>query len=144
MAINYRLYVEAIFTSTRIYPCSIFCDLDSEKPTSGLIPGDRVYCIDSQKFYKATGPTTLVEIGGTGGSPTWGNIGGDITDQTDLDAALDGKAPTSHAHAQSDVTNLITDLAGKLATSSFDGLTKITVSPTQPVAPSTGDLWIQT
>ena len=47
------------------------------------------------------------------GSVEWGDITGLIVNQTDLQAALDGKAPTAHAHAEADVTNLITDLAGK-------------------------------
>ncbi len=71
------------------------------------------------------------------GDVDWGGIGGTLSDQTDLaaalngksstghthddryyteseiDSSLSGKASTSHTHAQSDVTNLTTDLAGK-------------------------------
>jgi hypothetical protein len=34
-------------------------------------------------------------------------------DVTNLVSDLAGKAPTSHTHAQADVTNLVSDLAGK-------------------------------
>lgn len=65
---------------------------------------------------------------GPAGSPIWGTITGTLSNQTDLQSALDGKSGTSHqhfalysslshAHAQSDVTDLTTDLAGKSATS---------------------------
>jgi len=36
-----------------------------------------------------------------------------VTDQAAQNTAIAGKAPTVHTHAQSDVTNLTTDLAGK-------------------------------
>lgn len=65
---------------------------------------------------------------GPAGSPIWGTITGTLSNQTDLQSALDGKSGTSHqhfalysslshAHAQADVTDLTTDLAGKSATS---------------------------
>lgn len=43
--------------------------------------------------------------GGGGGDVDWGDIGGALADQTDLDAALGGKAPTSHTHAASAITS---------------------------------------
>ena len=105
MAIKYYIYVNAIFNSARAYPCEIVCDLDSEKPTSGLIIGDHVYCIDTWKYYKAVSSTQLEEIGGGGGGSTaWGDITGTLSAQTDLDSALDGKEaanPNIQAHVQS-------------------------------------------
>lgn len=53
------------------------------------------------------------------GGVAWGDITGTLTDQTDLQAALDAKqaagsyAATSHTHAQSDVTGLSASLSGK-------------------------------
>ena len=67
-----------------------------------------------------------------------------IGDTTGLQTALDGKAPTSHSHTISNVTDLQTSLDGKLNTSQFSGLAKITVGTSQPGSPSTGDLWIDT
>lgn len=55
--------------------------------------------------------------GGGGGAAAWGDITGTLANQVDLDAALGGKAPASHGHAEEDVTGLITDLAGKAAAS---------------------------
>ena len=42
---------------------------------------------------------------GSGGG-TWGSITGTLSDQTDLQGALDGKADTSHTHTESDITDL--------------------------------------
>jgi len=38
------------------------------------------------------------------GGGTWGSISGTLSDQTDLQTALDAKAATSHTHALSDIT----------------------------------------
>ncbi len=38
------------------------------------------------------------------GAVNWGSIGGTLSDQTDLNSALAGKAPTAHTHALSDLT----------------------------------------
>jgi hypothetical protein len=43
--------------------------------------------------------------GGGGGSVDWGQIGGTLSAQTDLDTALSGKAATSHTHAWADITS---------------------------------------
>lgn len=48
-----------------------------------------------------------------GGGGAWGEITGTLSDQTDLQSALNGKAATGHSHAQSDVTGLATALAAK-------------------------------
>lgn len=50
---------------------------------------------------------------GGGGGGVWGEITGTLSNQSDLQTALDGKSATGHTHAQSDVTNLVTDLAAK-------------------------------
>jgi len=54
--------------------------------------------------------------GGPGGV-NWGEIGGTLSEQGDLDIALDGKSPIGHGHAETDITNLVNDLAGKAPTS---------------------------
>lgn len=51
--------------------------------------------------------------GGGGGSSSWGSITGTLSAQTDLQSALDGKADSTHTHAQSDVTGLSAALSGK-------------------------------
>lgn len=45
--------------------------------------------------------------------PEWGDIGGSLSDQTDLQSALNGKAALSHTHSTSDVTGLDSALSGK-------------------------------
>jgi hypothetical protein len=49
-----------------------------------------------------------------------------------------------HTHPESDITNLVADLAAKMATSAFDGLAKISVGTGQPSNPTAGDLWCDT
>lgn len=51
------------------------------------------------------------------------------------------KANVTHTHAQSDITNLTTDLAAKVT---GVNTAKITVSSTAPSSPATGDLWVDT
>jgi hypothetical protein len=77
------------------------------------ITGTRFFTTDTQKLAVWNG-TGWTEIGpGAAGAVAWGSITGTLSNQTDLNTALNGKAPTAHTHAQSDVTNLVTDLAGK-------------------------------
>jgi len=59
----------------------------------------------------ATGPAG--PTGPQGPAAAWGTISGTLADQTDLNSALSGKAASSHSHAQSDITNLTTDLSNK-------------------------------
>lgn len=76
---------------------------------------------DTAKFLR--GDATWATVSG---GVAWGAITGTLSSQTDLQTALDGKSPTSHnhdasyaaiahTHAESDVTGLVSDLAGKSA-----------------------------
>jgi hypothetical protein len=56
----------------------------------------------------------------------WGGITGNITSQTDLAAALDGKSNTGHGHSQSEITGLIDALAGKAAAVHSHAIANIT------------------
>lgn len=47
-----------------------------------------------------------------GGSVSWGGITGTLSAQTDLQSALDGKAPSSHTQAWSTITSTPTTLGG--------------------------------
>ena len=67
------------------------------------------------KVATSLGPTVWTTMG-SGGAAAWGDITGTLGNQADLSSALGGKAPTSHGHAQADVTSLVSDLAGKAAT----------------------------
>jgi hypothetical protein len=54
-----------------------------------------------------------------GGSSSWGGIGGTLSNQTDLQAALDGKSNLAHVHVLADVTGLTAALAGKQGSLGF-------------------------
>jgi len=53
---------------------------------------------------------------GSAGSSTWGSIGGTLSNQTDLQNALNAKANSSHTHSTEEVTGLDAALSGKQAT----------------------------
>ena len=57
--------------------------------------------------------------GGGGGSSAWGSITGTLSAQTDLQAALNAKAATTHSHAIADVTGLQAALDAKQAAGSY-------------------------
>lgn len=66
----------------------------------------------------------------------WGDVTGTLADQTDLQAALDSKAASSHAHAASDITSgtLAHERGGLEAdVSAYDGLLRITGGATAAV-----------
>lgn len=52
------------------------------------------------------GYATKLPIAAAGGSATWGTITGTLSNQTDLQAALDAKAAVSHTHLEADITDL--------------------------------------
>jgi len=69
------------------------------------------------------------------GGGDWGDIGGTLSDQTDLQAALDAKAPTSHSHVIGDTTGLQTALDAKAPLAS-PALTGNPTAPTQTLGNS--------
>lgn len=128
----------------------VLCSLVSELSQISLFKGySLVYCEETRRWYRRdNGQWTedilmLPEWGDIqgeppnfpGGASAWGDITGTLADQTDLQTALDGKAPThthpyasdshnhdasyapvSHTHSTADVTGLDTALAGKAST----------------------------
>lgn len=94
---------------TREMPCFTICDTETERLAATWVTGDRVLVMDTLKYYRANSPTELVEVGGAGGGPHTHPESDIINLVTDLA----GKAPTVHTHAESDVSGLVTDLAGK-------------------------------
>ncbi len=105
---------------------------------------------------------------GGGGGSSWGSITGTLSSQTDLQSALNGKAPINNPTFTGSVGGITKSMVGlgnvdntadldkpvstatqtalnaKLDDTQFDGLTKITVGTTAPSSPATGDLWIDT
>ena len=74
------------------------------------------------KFGESSGQPTYdgSPIGGGGGG-TWGSITGTLSDQTDLQTALNGKAATSHTHTKSQITDFPT-LATVATSGSYNDL----------------------
>ena len=68
----------------------------------GIVPAPATG--DATKFLKGDG--TWAAPSGLVGAVAWGAITGTLTDQTDLDTALDGKSDTSHTHAYSSLTGI--------------------------------------
>jgi hypothetical protein len=86
---------------------------------------------DGTKYLANDGNYKTV-VGG-GGSATWGSITGILSNQTDLQSALNGKSDITHSHAINDVTNLQTtldnlrnDVDGKAPTSHTHTKSQIT------------------
>ncbi len=88
----------------------------------------------NQVLRKASGNDFDVEwgtvSGGGGGSTAWGDITGTLSSQTDLQAALDAKAASSHTHTASQITDLSNNL-------------RVFIQTTQPSV-SGPYLWIDT
>lgn len=82
------------------------------------------------KICTAVSPYTWVEVTGAGGASAWGAITGTLSDQTDLQTALNAKAALVHTHAEADVTGLVADLALKAPLAS----PALTGTPTAPTA----------
>lgn len=74
----------------------------------GLTEGGLVSLVHDDGSAIRTALDALYEGGGA-----WGEITGELADQTDLAAALDGKADAVHAHGLDDITGLPTALDGK-------------------------------
>lgn len=65
----------------------------------------------------------FVPASGGGGAAAWGDITGTLSNQADVQTALNAKAASAHTHPQADVTTLVADLALKapLASPAFTG-----------------------
>jgi hypothetical protein len=71
------------------------------------------------------GTKLLWQDAGAGGG-VWGTITGTLSDQTDLQQALNGKAALVHSHAIADVSGLQTALDGKAALSHTHAIADVT------------------
>ena len=67
-----------------------------------------------------------ISSGGIGGDGVWGQITGILSDQTDLQTALNGKASLSHTHNISNIIGLQTALNGKASLSHTHTISNIT------------------
>jgi hypothetical protein len=68
-------------------PRYFLCDAEGDKPTSGLVEGDKAWVIATHKLYMATGVTAWTDFSPGTAAP--------------------------HTHPESDIVNLATDLSGK-------------------------------
>jgi hypothetical protein len=80
----------------------LFYDSTGDFPATGEV--DILYVDKSDAaVYVWDGASTYIT---KDGDVAWGNISGLLSDQTDLQSALDGKANASHTHTESDITDL--------------------------------------
>ncbi len=63
------------------------------------------YSSDGGKFVKVKASADGLEYATGSGGASWGSITGTLSNQTDLDTELSGKASTSHTHAATDVSS---------------------------------------
>ena len=76
---------------------------EADLDISRLRPGEAAVCLDSGKIIvKLTGNNYLT-----------------LTDTPELRELVDGKAAAAHSHAQTDITDLDTTLAGKAAANQY-------------------------
>lgn len=93
------------------YPHQHGTELAGGTPAVGYVP-----------VVQADGTLEWEAQSGSGGGPVdWGDIGGTLSNQTDLQTALNAKAASSHTHVISDTTGLQTALDGKAAASHAHG-----------------------
>jgi len=99
--------------------------------TSGTVAAARLGSgtADNTTFLRGDGAWTAISA-----TVNWGSIGGTLSNQTDLNTALAGKASTSHTHAWADITSGlpttlagygITDAASSSHTHAYSSLTSI-------------------
>ena len=67
--------------------------LEADLASAGVAAGELKFTTDTKKLFIGTGSENI-QIGGDGAG-TWGGIGGNIEDQTDLQEALDEKVPAT-------------------------------------------------
>ena len=101
-------------------PKTYLCDTDAEKPTSGFVKGDSCVTADGGgKVYEAFADNVWTQTNGGGGAPDATptvkgilQLAGDLsgTAASPTVPGLAGKANTSHTHAESDITGLVSDL----------------------------------
>ena len=99
--------------------------------TTRLAVGTNGYVLSADSS-EATGLKWVPASSGGGG--TWGSITGTLSDQTDLQSALDGKLP---ATISSPATGQVVWYNG----STFVNGPVVTTSDTEPSSPSEGDIW---
>jgi hypothetical protein len=66
-----------------------------------------------------TSGDSYVVINSTSVSAVWGNITGTLSDQTDLQSALDGKSPTGHTHSIYALQSSLTTYTGTTAPTTY-------------------------
>ncbi len=85
------------------------------------VNGMLVYDTDLNKFYFREGGA-WVDKGGGGGSVSWGGIGGTLSNQTDLQSALNAKQTIPFAQAVNTSVNIASTSAVQIMTKSLTGL----------------------
>lgn len=86
-----------------------YADQSARESATGLVAedvGKFARQLDDDSLWMLTDHSPVTWIGVGSVSVDWGDIGGTLSDQTDLQNALDGKALSAHTHVEVDVTDL--------------------------------------
>jgi hypothetical protein len=108
------------------------------QPIGSYVPQSRTLTINGTTFDLSANRSWTIA---TSGTPTWGGIVGTLSDQTDLQTALNGKqaagsyAASSHSHIIGDVTGLQSALDAKANSSALSSylLSATAASTYQPI-----------
>lgn len=79
--------------------------LDSKANASDVLTKTNTVSYTPTSDYHPATKKYVDDNAGGGGSPVWGSITGILSNQTDLQNALNSKASTSHNHPKSDITD---------------------------------------
>jgi hypothetical protein len=106
MSVTRYLYGQPLqnMGTTVAWPIDYICDTYAERPVSGLIVGSRCFAKDNGNWYVATSATAWAQIGGGAGGAAWGGITGTLSNQTDLQNALNAKGTSNFSGAYADLT----------------------------------------
>lgn len=86
-------------------------------PAAASVSGDDLLAlVNDPAGTPVTQKATVTSVLALVPDPVWGDLTGTLSNQTDLQSALNGKAGTAHTHVIDDVASLQTTLDGKSAT----------------------------
>jgi hypothetical protein len=124
-----NIIVSSITTTLLGYLGSVSSDIQTQlnSKQSTLVSATNIKTVNGQTLL-GSGDVTI------SGGVAWGNVTGTLSNQTDLQTALNGKSNTGHGHGINDISGLQTALDGKATTASVTTVSTDLASLTTVVA----------